>query len=101
MIIVYTTCKDDREASVIVDILLSKRLIACAKKMPVSSVFWWNEKKDKADEILLLLETIEEKFDEIEKIINGHHSYETPLIFAIPVLKTTDKVNQWLREALT
>lgn len=101
MIIVYLACKDSAEADRISAALLDKRLIACAKKLPVESAFWWEGKKDSASEILVLFETIDEKFEEIEIIVSKLHSYDTPLLFAIPVIKTTDKVKKWLNDEIS
>lgn len=100
MIIVFLTCADEKEANLISDTLLNKRLIACAKKLPIESAFWWDGKIDSASEVLVMLETIEEKFEEIEREVNALHSYETPMLFSIQVLKTTPSVENWLKEEL-
>jgi periplasmic divalent cation tolerance protein len=90
MIIVYLTCADNTEADKISNVLLDKKLIACAKKFPVNSKFWWKGEKDNANEVLVLLETVEEKFDKIEKEVKELHSYETPMLFSMQVSQTTD-----------
>ncbi len=100
MIIVYLTCADDKEADVIVEALLNKRLVACAKRLPIESAFWWEGKKDAVDEVLVLFETIEEKFDEIEEVVRELHSYETPMLFSVQVHRATNEVNIWLRDEL-
>jgi periplasmic divalent cation tolerance protein len=101
MIIVYLTCADDKEADAIVEALLDKRLVACAKRIPIESAFWWEGKKDSVDEILVMFETAEEKFDELEKVVDELHSYEAPMLFSIQVHRTTDKVSKWLKEELS
>ncbi|MDO8269675.1 MAG: divalent-cation tolerance protein CutA [Candidatus Levybacteria bacterium] len=100
MIIVYLTCANEEEALRISEALLDKKLVACAKKLPINSSFWWEGKKDTASEILVLLETVEDKFEAIEAEVKVHHSYETPMLFAVSVLRTTEKVKKWLREEL-
>ncbi len=101
MIIVYLTCADEKEADMISDTLLSKKLVACAKKLPIESAFWWEGKIDTAEEVLVMLETIEEKFDAIEHEVKELHSYDTPMLFSIQVHKTTDLVNKWLGEEIS
>lgn len=101
MIIVYLTCTDEKEADMISDTLLSKKLVACAKKLPIESAFWWEGKIDTAEEVLVMLETIEEKFDAIEHEVKELHSYDTPMLFSIQVHKTTDLVNKWLGEEIS
>ena len=100
MIIVYLTCANDSEAERISNLLLDKKLIACAKKLSIESAFWWDGKKDKAGEFLVMFETIDEKFEEIEKEEISVHSYETPMLFALPVIKTTQLVEKWLGEVM-
>ena len=100
MAIYYLTCANNREADKISQTLLEKKLVACAKKIPVESSFWWKRKIDNAKEIVLMLESIEENFEKIEAVVKKLSSYETPLLFSIPVLKTTKRVDQWLREEI-
>lgn len=97
MILVYVTCKNKKEAEKIGRNLLKKRLVACAKIAgTVRSRFWWKGKIDKADEILLILVSKEDKFDTIGKEILKLHSYEVPEIFSIKVDKVHKPYFDWL-----
>ncbi|MBI2066001.1 divalent-cation tolerance protein CutA [Candidatus Woesebacteria bacterium] len=100
MVLLFLACADDEEAEKISQSLLKKRLIVCAKKTPVSSAFFWKRKIDKANEVLLVMETIEENFEEIEKEVRKIHSYETFVLSAIPVVKYSKGVAEWLKEGL-
>jgi len=100
MAIYYLTCANNREADRISKVLLEKKLIACVKKLPVSSIFRWKGKIDNAKEIIVMLESIEENFDKINAVVKKLTSYETPMLFSIPVLKTTKGVEKWLKEEL-
>lgn len=98
MIVVFLTCVDDEEADRISNVLLDKKLIACAKKMSIESTFWWQGKKDNAKEVLVILETVEDKFEQIEKEVKLLHSYDTPMLFSLVVSQTTKQVNDWLKK---
>nr|MBI5455801.1 divalent-cation tolerance protein CutA [Candidatus Levybacteria bacterium] len=100
MAIYYLTCANDWEADKISKALLNKRLVTCAKKLPVSSSFWWKGKIDNAKEVVVMLESIEENFDKINAGVKKLSSYETYILFSIPVLKTTKGVKDWLRKEL-
>lgn len=100
MLVVFLTCADDEEADKISNVLLDKKLIACSKKMSISSSFWWEGKKDNANEVLLMLETIDEKFLDIEKEVEKLHSYDTPMLFSIAVSQTTRQVSDWLEKEI-
>ncbi len=100
MAIFYLTCADDGEADKISKALLEKRLVACAKKLPVSSAFWWKGKIDNAKEVLVMLESIDENFDKINAVVKKLSSYETYILFSIPISKTTKEVEDWLKKEL-
>lgn len=100
MAIFYLTCADDREANKISKALLKKRLVACAKKFPVSSSFWWKGKIDNANEVFVMFESIEENFDKVNAEVKKLHSYETYVLFSIPVNKATKDVENWLKKEL-
>ena len=99
MAIYYLTCSDDWEADKIAKSLLIKKLIVCAKQLPVSSKSWWKGKLTEDKEILLTMESVEENFAKIEKEIKKLHSHETFVLYSIPA-KTTKKVEEWIKEEL-
>lgn len=100
MSIFLLTCADEKEADRISQVLLEKRLVVCAKKFPASSSFWWKGKIDKSNEIVLLLESIEANFKKVEKEVRKLHSYETFVLFSLPVNQTTSDVESWLKKEL-
>lgn len=100
MTILYLVCSSEEEADKIADVLLEKRLIACAKKLPVKSIFRWKGELNKADEIVLLLETEDRLFDAIEDEVRKLHSHKTFILASIPVGKASVGVAEWLKEEL-
>ena len=100
MNILFLTCADKKEANKIIKLLLNKKLVACAKKMPVSSSFLWKGKIDSDNEALVMMESIESKFDEIEKEVRKHHSYDTFVLVSLPVTKASRGVIDWIKESL-
>lgn len=100
MTLLYLTCANVQEADKIAQSLLDKRMVVCAKKLPVSSSFYWKGSIDNANEILLILETEERLFNEIEEEVRRLHSYETFVLVSIPVNKTSKGVEEWLKEGL-
>ncbi len=94
------TCKDSSEAETIIQSLLAKRLIACAKTSTVNSTFYWQEKVEQAQEVLVTMESDLEKFEEIEQAVKALHSYKTFVLQAYPVLKVSAGVQEWIDEAI-
>ncbi len=98
--LVFLTCASSKEADKISKTLLDKKLIVCAKKVPVSSAYLWKGATDLADEVLLVMDSVAEKFGEIEQVVNSLHSYESPVLVAISVSRTTPAIQRWLQDEL-
>lgn len=92
----YLTCADEKEADKIVNTLLVKHLVACVHKIPVSSKFHWQGKIKSNDEILLVMDSREDLFDEVEREIVKLHSYDSFVLEAIPLSRISKKAQKWL-----
>jgi len=100
IVLLFLTCANEKEADTIVVSLLKKKLIVCAKRFPISSAFRWKGKIESGREVLLLMETVEEKFDAIEREVGTLHSYETFVLLSVPVNRASKGVEKWMREGL-
>jgi periplasmic divalent cation tolerance protein len=97
-ILIFCTCSSPEEARRIARTLVEERLAACANIIPgVQSIFRWEGKIDEAEEIQLLIKSIESRYPELQKRIAELHSYDTPEIFAVPMMAISDKYHAWLR----
>jgi|SRR4051812_15678023 periplasmic divalent cation tolerance protein len=92
----WLTCTDKKEADKIARALLEKRLVACVRQIPVSSDYWWKGKIESSKEIMLLMESRLDLFDEVESEVARFHSYETFALEAVPVSKISSKAKKWL-----
>lgn len=95
MMSIYTTCANKKEARKIADILLKKRLIACANFWPIESRYWWKGKLESGKEYALLVKG--RKAKEIVKLIEENHSYEVPGI-SIEKIKVSEKTDRWIKK---
>jgi periplasmic divalent cation tolerance protein len=101
-IVVLVTTPSKHEAEKIAQSLLENRLIACANIIgPVSSVFRWTGKIEKAEEYLTLMKTRKDLFEKVESTVKALHSYEVPEIIAIPVVEGSKAYLKWLENCLT
>ncbi len=104
MILVYTTCNDEKEAQKIGEHLLKKRLATCINIYPsMHSLFWWpplKGKMDHAEESVLVAKTVEEKWPEVEAEILAVHSYEIPEVVALPVIHVNEKYLSWIKDEM-
>jgi periplasmic divalent cation tolerance protein len=98
--VVSTT--DQREiAERIATALVEDRLAACVQICgPITSIYRWQEKIERAEEWLLVAKTHRELFARVESAIRAHHNYEVPEILATPVVAGHADYLQWLRGEL-
>jgi periplasmic divalent cation tolerance protein len=79
--------------------IVEAKLAACVQILPqMASVYLWEGKVQSDSEHLLLIKTLEEKFDELSEFIRERHSYDVPEIVAISAEKVSDDYLKWMRE---
>jgi periplasmic divalent cation tolerance protein len=66
----------------------------------MKSFYFWENAVQTDSEHLLLIKTLPEKYDELEKFIQSNHSYDVPEIVAIRAEKVSESYFRWLREYL-
>ena len=98
---IHVTCPNMEIAERIANSLVNDKYVACAQILDTwKSVYLWNWKIEKQNEILLLLKTRWRYFKKIEKTIKELHPYTTPEIIAIPIIKANDEYVKWIDESL-
>jgi periplasmic divalent cation tolerance protein len=98
MLVVMTTTSDKAEAEKLAESIIGEELAACVQILPqMTSVYFWEGKVQTEPEHLLLIKTLEEKFDELSEFIKTNHSYEVPEIVAIDVEKVSEEYLFWMR----
>ena len=101
MLIVLTTTPNIKEAEALASQLLEEKLAACVQVLPpMTSFYFWKGEIQKETEHLVLVKTLEEKFDALQAFIQKNHSYEVPEIVAIKAEHVSDSYLAWMREYL-
>jgi periplasmic divalent cation tolerance protein len=96
-IVVFMTAANGEEASRLAEMLVGAHLAACVQILPeMESVYRWQGKIERQAEVLLLVKTTVEKFDELEREVRALHSYDTPEIIAVPVTAGSAPYLAWL-----
>lgn len=96
----FLTCANEEEADKISSILLEQKFIACAKAMPIKSTFNWENKLNHDDEILLIMDSAADLFEEIDSQIDKIHSYDVYNLQAIVTSHISKSTADWLSENL-
>jgi len=96
-IAVFITAPDREEASRLANMLVERNLAACVQILPAMlSVYRWQGKVERQEEVLLIAKTFTAKFAELEREVRAIHSYETPEIVAVPLTAVSEPYRQWL-----
>ena len=102
MLIVLTTTPDADEAASFARGIVEAKLAACVQILPkMTSVYFWEGKVQSEPEHLLLIKTLEEKFDELSDFIRKDHSYDVPEIFALRAEDVSAGYLEWMADYLT
>ena len=98
---VMTTTETKEQAQAIARHLVGKKLAACVQITgAIESTYRWKGEMENSQEYLCLIKTREDLFDEVAAAIKKLHSYETPEIIAIPIVKGHQEYLQWMDETL-
>ncbi len=101
-IIVMVTTASKQEAEKIAQRVLNERLIACANIIgPVSSLFHWSGKIEKAEEYLIFMKSRKDLFEKLAENVKALHSYQVPEIIVLPVIGGLKAYLDWLGSCLT
>jgi periplasmic divalent cation tolerance protein len=96
-IVVLITASSAAEAETIATTLLNRRQAACVNTVPgVTSLFWWHDKMEKADECLLVVKTREGLLPDLVKTVKKLHGSEVPEIIALPIVGGNADYLAWL-----
>ena len=98
--LLFLSCKNIDEADKISYKLLSEKLIICAKKIPINSSYLWKNKIESAQEVLLIMDSIEENFKKIDKKVSKIHSYKVYNLLLVKVDKINNKSLKWLTKSV-
>ncbi len=100
-LIILTTACSKKEALLLTNKLLTKKLCACVNITgSVESHYWWKKKVNKAKEWMLFIKTESKLFGKVKKEIKQHHSYDVPEIIALPVIRGSKNYLDWISSSI-
>jgi periplasmic divalent cation tolerance protein len=93
------TCPDRETGTRIANHLVDQGLAACVNMTPpVTSIYSWQDQRESAEEILLLIKTDQARYAELEQAILSLHPYELPEIIAVPVERGLTGYLEWVTQ---
>ena len=96
-ILVLTNLPDKGCAEKLAEILITTQLAACVNILaPCTSVYQWEGKMEKANELPMMIKTTRNHYDALEATILKHHPYELPEIICVTIDAGHPAYLQWV-----
>ena len=96
---VQITFPTEESAHRMAERLVHEQLAGCAQLLgPIRSVYIWQKKCEKSEEILLLAKTKTTLFDRLVETVRSEHPYQCPQIVALPIVAGNEDYLAWLDE---
>ena len=100
-IIILTTVSSKEEGERIATKLVGNKLAACVNILPkMTSIYRWENKINKDDELLLIIKTAEYLEPKVYDFIRDNHSYEVPEIITLNIQNIDKKYSEWLNSSI-
>lgn len=98
---ILVNCNSLKEAQKIGEEVLAKRLASCFDifRREQATYFWppKSGKKETVTGALLILETLENKYDQVSKLVTKLHSDDMPFIGYIPIQGVSKEYLKWIK----
>lgn len=99
--IVLTTCGSEETALTIAAALVDQGFAACVNILPsVKSYYYYMGGTHLDEEVMLLIKTTTEQFEQVSQVITELHTYEIPEILMFQVTLGSPSFLSWLNEAV-
>ncbi len=97
----YVTASHLEEAKKLAKICLNKKLAACVNIFPsVLSFYSWKGEEREDAEVILIIKTREDLFEDLCSLIKENHSYDCPCLVFLPFSNGTRDFLSWMDSQL-
>ncbi|MGB9822457.1 divalent-cation tolerance protein CutA [Thermodesulfovibrio sp.] len=97
--VIFITAPNEEEAVKIAKTLVEEKLAGCVNIIKnIRSIYSWQNKIEDEPEVLMIVKTRSELFEELEKRVKSLHSYTVPEIIGLKIKKGSESYLNWLSE---
>jgi periplasmic divalent cation tolerance protein len=101
-ILVLVTASSRDEAQEIAMKLISSGLTPCVNILSsCTSIYQWKGEVRTDEEVLMVIKSKKELFDELEALVEAAHSYDVPEILAVDLTRISERYEGFLRGFLS
>ncbi|MDI9401315.1 MAG: divalent-cation tolerance protein CutA [Limisphaerales bacterium] len=95
----FVTVPDQTTADKLVNLVLTKKAVACAQILsPIQSRYWWNGEIQTDSELLLIFKLTSKRWELFLDTVLEVHPYEAPEVIALPIKKGHKSYFKWLEK---
>ena len=99
-VVALSTLPDEETARRISRELVKKALVACANIIPsVRSMYFWQDKVEEADEVLVLFKMTAARFGEFATKLRELHPYDVPEIVRLNIAGGSPDYLRWIAKS--
>jgi periplasmic divalent cation tolerance protein len=100
ILLVFSTCPDLATAQRLGRALVEQSLAACVNVVPgIRSLYVWNDAVRDEPEVLLVLKTAADRFEDLRTRLVELHPYEVPEVVAVRAADGHDAYLRWVAAA--
>ncbi len=100
-IVVLITTASEAEAVKIGRELVETGLAACANILPgIRSIFRWQGRVSEEREVLVIIKSKADLFQDLAGAVKRLHSYEVPEVIALPIVRGLQAYLDWIAESI-
>jgi periplasmic divalent cation tolerance protein len=100
-VVALSTVASAEDAERIARALVEKGVAACVNVVPgVVSFYRWKGRLERDAEVLLVIKTRGERFEELKAALLAEHPYEVPELVALPIAAGHERYLEWLAESV-
>ena len=101
-VVALSTVASAEDAERIARSLVEKGVAACVNVVPgVVSFYRWKGKLERDGEVLLVIKTTGERFEDLKAALLAEHPYELPELVALPIADGHQPYLDWLYAGVT
>lgn len=98
-LVVLTTLGSQDAARKLISGLVEEGVVACGTILGgARSIFRWEGAITEEDEVLVLLKTHRERWEDLRKAVSARHPYDVPELLAIPVEAGLEAYLDWVTD---
>jgi periplasmic divalent cation tolerance protein len=95
-VLIITSAGSREEAERIAAMLVEERLAACVQILPATSIYRWEGRVEKAEELVLHIKALARRAATVERRIRELHSYEVPEVIVLPIIGGSSDYLMWI-----